>query len=597
MEVWAETPSGRFPLCSQAYLPDVIAPDGGNRIEAFDADPWPRWTFRLENGIRVENEVFVSRERGCTVLTWRQRGSRGEVRLSARPLLSGRDYHALHRENPAFRFDGEVSGSTVIWRPYEGVPGVAASSNGRYVHEPLWYRGFLYEEERARGLDFTEDLASPGSFLFDLSAGEAVLLLEAYAPGAEPAARRKPLAAARALLSAEKRRRATFSSRLERASDDYVVARGSGKTIVAGYPWFTDWGRDTFIALRGLCLATGRLEDARQILLEWAGTVSEGMLPNRFPDNGATPEYNSVDASLWYVIAVYDYLETLKASGGRIAASDWKTFSEAIGQILSGYERGTRYGIRADTDGLLAAGVPGVALTWMDAKVGDWVVTPRIGKPVELEALWINALFIGRLLSDRWNELAERATASFFPRFWNEGAGCVYDVVDRDHVAGAVDASFRPNQIFAVGGLPIPLLTGERARRVVEAVEARLLTPMGLRSLAPEDPAYIGHYQGGVRERDAAYHQGTVWPWLLGPFVEAWLRVRGETQSAKREARVRFLDPLLARLDEAGLGHICEIADGDPPHAPRGCPFQAWSVGEALRLDRVVLAVDDAGRG
>ncbi|HSS45615.1 MAG TPA: amylo-alpha-1,6-glucosidase [Thermoanaerobaculia bacterium] len=597
MEVWAETPSGRFPLCSQAYSPDVIAPDCGNRIEAFDADPWPRWTFRLEDGVRIEQEILVSRERGCTILTWRQRGGRAEVRLSARPLLSGRDSHSLHHENPAFRFDAELAGGAVIWRPYDGVPAVAASSNGRYVHEPLWYRGFLYEQERARGLDFTEDLASPGAFLFDLSAGEAALLLEAHTPRAEPSARRKPLAAARALRSAERRRRGAFRSRLERSADAYIVARGSGKTILAGYPWFTDWGRDTFIALRGLCLSTGRLEDARQILLEWAGMVSEGMLPNRFPDNGGRREFNSVDASLWYVIAVYDYLEVVKDAGGHIPAADWKALSEAIGQILSGYEGGTRYRIQADADGLLAAGVPGVQLTWMDAKVGDWVVTPRVGKPVEVEALWINALRIGGLLSDHWSEVAEKATASFSSRFWNEAGGCLYDVVDCDHVAGAVDSSFRPNQIFAVGGLPVPLLTGERARRVVEAVEARLLTPMGLRSLAPEDPAYAGHYGGSALERDTAYHQGTVWPWLLAPFVEAWLRVRDETPSAKREARARFLDPLLSRLDEAGLGHICEIADGDPPHAPRGCPFQAWSVGEALRLDRLVLMVDEAGRG
>jgi glycogen debranching enzyme len=226
----------------------------------------------------------------------------------------------------------------------------------------------------------------------------------------------------------------------------------------------------------------------------------------------------------------------------------------------------------------------------MDAKVGDWVVTPRIGKPVEGQALWLNALWISTRFSQRWQELFTRGSTAFQARFWNEAGGYLYDVVDLDHHAGTVDATFRPNQIFAVGGLPLALLDPHQARRVVEAVEARLWTPLGLRSLAPGEPGYVARYEGGVRERDGAYHQGTVWPWLIGPFVEAWVRVRGNTPEAKREARVRYLEPLLRHLDEAGLGHISEIADGDPPHPPRGCPFQAWSVGEALRLALVVLA-------
>ncbi len=234
--------------------------------------------------------------------------------------------------------------------------------------------------------------------------------------------------------------------------------------------------------------------------------------------------------------------------------------------------------------------MPGVQLTWMDAKVGDWVVTPRIGKPVEVQALWLNALHVGSRFSERWRERFTRGQASFRTRFWNDEAGGLFDVVDCDHRPGVVDAAFRPNQIFAVGGLPLALVEGERARRLVDAVAARLWTPLGLRSLAAGEPGYVGRYAGGVRERDGAYHQGTVWPWLLGAFVEAWVRVRGGTPEAKRTARERFLVPLWRHLDDAGLGHVSEIADGDPPHAPRGCPFQAWSVGEALRLDRVVLA-------
>jgi predicted glycogen debranching enzyme len=363
------------------------------------------------------------------------------------------------------------------------------------------------------------------------------------------------------------------------------VRRGTGLTIIAGYPWFTDWGRDTFIAIRGLCLATARYDDALRILLAWAGAVSEGMMPNRFPDAGEAPEFNAVDASLWFVVAAHELLEADRS----IRATHRDALQNAIEAILDGYSRGTRFGIRMDADGLLAAGVPGVQLTWMDARVDDRVITPRIGKPVEVQALWINALWIASQVADRWKEPFGRAQAAFDARFWNESDDALYDVIDVDHVAGTHDSSFRPNQLLAVGGLPLPVLEGERARRLVTRVEARLWTPMGLRSLAPDARGYCGHFGGGPSARDAAYHQGTVWPWLLGPFVDAWVRTRGGTEAAKREARMRFLDPLLASTQAAVTGHLPEVADGDPPHRSGGCPFQAWSLGEALRLDSVVL--------
>jgi glycogen debranching enzyme len=230
----------------------------------------------------------------------------------------------------------------------------------------------------------------------------------------------------------------------------------------------------------------------------------------------------------------------------------------------------------------------------MDAKVGDWVVTPRIGKPVEIQALWLNALRIASEWSPHWLPLYKEGCENFRKRFWNVDGSYLYDVIDVDHTPGKIDPSFRPNQIFAIGGLPFPILTGEQALKIVDAVESRLLTPLGLRSLAPGEPGYTPHYQGGVRERDAAYHQGTVWPWLIGAFVEAWIRVRGGTNSAKMEARIRFVSPLLEHLDHAGLGHVSEIADGDSPHTPRGCPFQAWSVGELLRLMTDVLVEEKA---
>ena len=506
-----------------------------------------------------------------------------------RLLLSGRDYHALHHENPAFRFDAERLGVRTIFRPYPGVPAVVADTNGEYRHEPLWYRNFVYDEERERGLDFSEDLASPGVFRFDLVAGPAVLLLSSGAEAARPESPHAVAELWRDLKGSETRRRSAFRSPLERSGDDYVVARGSGKTIVAGYPWFTDWGRDTFISMRGLCLATGRLTDAGGILGTWTDAVSEGMLPNRFPDGDDEPEYNSVDASLWFVVAVHDYLAACERVRRRVPAEERTRLEAAIDQVLEGYAAGTRYGIRADGDGLLAAGVDGVQLTWMDAKVGGRVVTPRIGKPVEVQALWVNALRIGGSRPARWRSLAERATESFGKRFWNEKARCLYDVVDDRHVPGAVDASVRPNQIFAVGGLPFALLEGERARAVVRCVEERLWTPAGPRSLDPDDPEYVGVYAGGPESRDRAYHQGTVWPYLAGAFLEARVRVAADPVRERRHARKRFFQPLLERPNP-GLGHLPEIADGDVPHRARGCPFQAWSVGEALRLHLDVLA-------
>jgi predicted glycogen debranching enzyme len=579
IEAWAVTPQGRFAISSQQYGGGVVFPDGQSRLEEFRGDPWPRWVFRLEDGTRIEQEVLVSRRTAATRIGFSLLGSgdRGRIDLDVRLLMSGRDYHSLQRENAAFRFEPEEREGARIWRPYPGVPSVAVRSNGEYRHDPVWYRNFFYSEESARGLDAVEDLASPGHFRFDLSAGDAFLVLEANGSVVQEHEDA-------GIRAAETFRRAAFPSRLARAAGDYVVQRGAGKTVVAGYPWFTDWGRDTFISLRGLCLATGKLPDAGEILGAWAGCVSEGMLPNRFPDRGEEPEYNSVDASLWFIVAVHEYLEACRLREHRVLEADRTRLLGAIEEILEGYSAGTRYGIRADSDDLLAAGAEGVALTWMDARTGGRAITSRAGKPVEVQALWINALTIGSIHSDRWAAAARRACEAFPTRFWRPESGTLYDAVD------PLDTSLRPNQILAVGGLPYPVLGIEQARSVVDAVERALWTPKGLRTLSPEDPRYRGRYEGGVEERDEAYHQGTVWPWLAGPFIEAWVRVRGSTPETRREARARFLEPLLAAAGETGLGHLPEIADGDAPHAPRGCPFQAWSVGEALRIDLDVLA-------
>jgi predicted glycogen debranching enzyme len=647
-DAWIETASGRYAISSQRYAggnagpgsnsggaAGVVHPDGASRIESFTADPWPAWTFRLEDGTLVRQEIVIPHDRAAATVTWRLlEGGRGRdrsrddakgARLIVRPFLSGRDYHSTHHENGAVRTaarQDEMNGA-VVWQPYDGVPaivsrtggsaGAGPSASARYEHQPDWYRRFFYTAEQERGLDDTEDLWSPGWLTWELAStdAEAVWHLEAgretaprEATPRDDSAQKTTSADATAdttrvvrdIRDAERTRRAAMNaaSPLHRAADAYLVRRGAGRTIIAGYPWFTDWGRDTFIALRGLCLATGRVDDAREILVEWSGAVSEGMLPNRFPDGGDRPEFNAVDASLWFIAAVQDYCDSVGRSSDDVDARE--RMMTAVQQILEGYARGTRYGIRLDDDGLLACGEPGVQLTWMDARIGDRVITPRTGKPVEIQALWLNALLTGASRDSRWKEIYERGRASFAARFWNDADGCLYDVVDVDHQAGRVDASCRPNQIFAVGGLAHALIDGERARRIVDTVERRLLTPLGLRSLAPGSPGYEPSYGGGPERRDAAYHQGTVWPWLMGAFVDAWLRVRDrngdaraeERAEAQAEARDRFLAPLMRHLDEAGIGHVSEVASAEAPFMPGGCPFQAWSVGELIRISAML---------
>ena len=597
-DAWVETPDGRFAITSQRYAPDVVHPDGATRLVDFTNNPWPTWTYRLPNGLEVIHELVGVRGGPIVALSWRL-SHPGDAQLVVQPYISGRDVHALHHENRAFCLESRVAGRRVTWQPYGDLPPVIALANGDYFADPTWYRRFQYNEERARGLDFVEDLVTPGRFTFSLER-RAVLALGAGSGAgssvALPLLNTSPERCWDAVEASERTRRSQFASRLHRAADDFIVARGGGKTIIAGYPWFSDWGRDTFIAIRGLCLAGTRsgsdgTEDAREILLEWAEHVSEGMLPNFFPEGGKAAEYNSVDASLWYVIAVYEFLRQAKRERALNTSQRRRLFA-AIDAIVTGYARGTRFGIRADGTGLLSAGERGVQLTWMDAKVGDWVVTPRVGKPVEVQALWINALRIAGRRSARWAAIASHAQMSFAERFWNEDRGFLYDVIDVDHRPGVVDPSLRPNQIFAVGGLPFPIIAGEPARRVVDVVERQLWTPAGLRSLGTRERGYAGHYAGDVRHRDGAYHQGTIWPWLAGAFIEAWIRVRGDAPETRREAASRFLAPLLRHYEASAPGHIGEIADGDAPHTPNGCPFQAWSVGEALRLVEDVLHIE-----
>lgn len=580
--VWLERASDALPISEHHYHPGVTSPTRAP-VVAFESEPWPRFTHQGPD-FWLTREVVALHGLPLVLCRWRFDRPLPGCTLCVRPLLSGRDFHHNHRENSVFSFAVEARGALVKLATYPDVPRVLSLSNGAFEAQPDWYRNVLYTAEQARGLDPLEDLASPGLLRFDLSCPEACWIVaenseatQRYVTGCSAKA------VAETIIDTESARRARFPRPIERAADAYLVKRGTGKTIIAGYPWFGDWGRDTFIAMRGLCLARGRLADARDILLGWSKVVDRGMLPNRFPDRASEPlEYNSVDAALWYAVVVGEFLAEASAP---VTGAERQQLVAALRAIVEGCLAGTRHRIQVASDGLLACGVPGVQLTWMDAKVGDWVVTPRIGKPVEVQALWLNALATARALTNDYQDAFERGMRSFRTRFFDVTSGALYDVVDADHEPGKVDAAIRPNQVFAVGGLPLALLEKPLCRRVLDVVERRLVTPFGLRSLDPGHPDYVARYQGGVLERDRAYHQGTVWPWLMGPFVEAWVKARA-APSAADEARQRFLTPMTEQLNQAGLGQLSEVHDAEPPHRAGGCPFQAWSVSELLRVER-----------
>jgi len=588
VDAWLETERGRVALTAHRYAPNVVHPPNAARIAGFLAEPWPRWEYENEteksSGVRSQSrisfEVTGVHGNAATVLRWQLAGS-GPAKLHVRLLMSGRDWHSLHHENPAFAFTAETPAPGVRrFVPYNGVPPVIVHANARFDAAPVWYRQFLYDEERARGQDFIEDLASPGVYTWDLGGknSEALLVLTTSAQWNGLQFAGDVVSGCATLRERERARIVAFPARMERAAADYVVQRGSRRTIIAGYPWFTDWGRDTFIALRGLCLATGRVAEAEAILLSWCEHLSWGMMPNLFPSGAGTPEYNSVDASLWFAVAARELLEAIPGGANRRTVVRLR---EAIDEILAWYSRGTRHGIRMDRDGLLATGEPGgVALTWMDAVVDGVPVTPRVGKPVEIQALWINALEFASGWDPQWQAVARRARESFAARFWNERRGCLSDVVDVDHVAGTTDDRLRPNQVFACGGLPVVIVDGTRAKAVTAALARGLWTPLGLRTLAPDEPGYVRRGDGPLGDRDRAYHQGMAWPWLAFAFIDAVRRSNG------RAAAEGYTRDLMRHVDEAGAGHVSEIADGDAPHVTRGCPFQAWSLGELIRAAR-----------
>jgi predicted glycogen debranching enzyme len=568
-----------FALACNEFADGTIAPRGFELLEDFRLEHGiPVWIYALEDA-RLEQRIWMHQGHNTSRLSLTLTHSLRPVALELTPLCTYRDYHGSVKGGWSLEVTAE--GSACVVRAFAGAcPYRLGVDRGEFHSSPDWYWRFFHREEAARGLDPVEDLFRPGVFRALLRPGETLLLVaSAEADEYDGETSYVDEIERRRKLLRKAGHAPGWIGRLTLAADAFLVRRAAtGVSVIAGYPWFGDWGRDTMIALCGLTLATDRAEDAAPILRTFGAHASQGMLPNRFPDAGSEPEYNTADATLWYFQALEAYLD---ATGDRQLLAE---LYPLLKEIIHWHRKGTRYGIHVDErDGLLHVGEPGVQLTWMDAKVGDWVVTPRTGKPVEINALWHRALdnLAGWAAAAGDTQAAAdyargaaRVACVFAPAFWYESGGYLYDVIDGD---GGADTSLRPNQIFALS-LGGKLLDDRRARSVLEVCTRELLTPVGLRSLARTDPRYVGRYEGDVRSRDAAYHQGTVWSWLLGPFALAHYRVHGDAAHA-----LGFLDGLAPHLDEACLGTISEIFDGDAPHAPRGCFAQAWSVGETLR--------------
>ena len=571
-------------LASNQY-PGTLSPQGHAQLLEFRLDPFPTWVYDV-GGAHVEKRLFLVEGEQTVIVQYQSTRPR---HLALSPFLAFRDYHSLQRANGSLdrslRLEGDL---TIRLQPYPGLPAISlhASRGARFDPDGAWYYDTEYLAELDRGLDFREDLWKAGTIHFDL--GPERPLFVAATIGDR---RFDEAAVARLAAAAREARRPRsadpFLARLEQAANQFVVRRAvGGPTAIAGYPWFTDWGRDTMIALPGLLLARGRLDEAREVLRGFLAHLDRGLIPNAFPDRpGVRPEYNTVDATLWMFQAVAEYL---RAGGDRGFVRE--EFYPAAREIVRWHRQGTHHGIRVDPqDHLLTQGEPGVQLTWMDARVGDRVITPRHGKAVEINALWHNALRLMALWGGEkeYADEADAVRASFQRAFWNAERACLYDVVG--------DGRIRPNQLFAVS-LPFPLLSPEQRQSVVRVVTGKLLTPYGLRTLAPGEPGYVPQYRGGVAERDGAYHQGTVWPWLFGPYVRAYLNAWGRTPETLRHCR-KLLEPLREHLErDALLGSISEVFDAEAPHRPGGAPAQAWSVAELLQLLAVDLAEDPARR-
>ncbi len=606
------------------YHDGTIDPQGYNYLDTFslEADV-PCFRYRLDEHFTLEKRIWMEYGQNTTYVQYLLRGSddgRGApdapLTLTLTPFCLYRNHHSATHGDANWHFLVEDQGNRCRIRAYEEAPAylIVLGPSAHFSPAGYWFWGVKHRRETERGLPDREDVYQPGTFRIQMNPGERVTIVLSAEPQvqAEFGSPQHEEAVEKAWTRHQQRvwhllakanqskyplpQQDPVFARLALAADQFIVARPANthdsepgseqehlssdrKTIIAGYPWFADWGRDSMISLPGLLLSTGRYNEARGLLKAFASYTHGGLIPNRFPDSGEAPEYNTIDATLWMFHALDRYLTT---------TGDWSLLNElflTLSSMIDRHVEGTIYGIGADpVDGLLRGGTPGVQLTWMDARVGDWVVTPRHGKPVEVNALWYYALtcmesWAGRFSLDatRFGQLRSKVRENFTRRFWYEAGGYLYDVVDVEGVAGQNDASLRPNQLFAASLTP-SLLTEEQMRSMLQKVTETLLTPLGLRSLSPDDPSYCKRYNGNQQQRDGAYHRGTVWPWLIGPYVDVHLSVYNDRANVRS-----LLQPLVQHLWDACLGTVSEVAEPEPPFTPAGCFAQAWSVAEVLR--------------
>ena len=589
----------RYQLATNIYL-GATHPHGYRYLFNFTRKPWPTFTFQAGD-VTVRKEVLMPHGQNFTIICYTLQKATGPVRFVVNPLVSGRDFHRLTRADSSivprlevadgqfcvqlydvssrlwlWHGDGQISrDSESSWKPDPGEDEVSE----RDESAGCWYYNFHYRREAERGLDAVEDLYCPAQISWKLQAGDRAVVIAACEALSRPDVDQ--------LAAAERVRRQqivqaagddTITRRLFLAADQFIISRRDGKSVVAGYPWFNDWGRDTMISLPGLTICTGRHRDCRDVLCTWLQHISDGLIPNLFGDDGEAA-YNSADATLWMFAAAWQYYA---------ASGDLDFF---VGDVYDGlmdsvrcHVAGTGHDIAMDhDDALLITGTSDTQLTWMDAKVGDWTVTPRHGKPVEINGLWCNALRTGQFFAEKFSDaeaarelaaLYRQARKSFCDKFYGDALGYCYDVITPD----VPDETLRPNQLIACA-LPYPLLSRAQVRSIVNISQAKLLTDYGLRTLAPDHPAYCGRYEGDVGARDGAYHQGTVWPWLMGSYLRAYRAAYGNNAATRAYMR-RHLQPLIDHLMRNGS--IAEIFDGDGPQQPRGCMAQAWSVAQVI---------------
>lgn len=554
-------------------------PNGHKYIKSFTYNLFPYWEYHVQ-GIRISKTIAAIHDQNTVLVIYEVLDSLSEFQLEFLPLVTKRFYHQLLRREALSKFEANFDADILTISNDDSSIFIAAPGAEFKAVQDFYYN-FQYLEEQRRGYDFEEDLFSPGKLIVNLKNHDklAIIISTSQPNNQNPFHLFQIEQQRRMQLAAHPAARDDFSRSLHLAADQFIVKRYNNQhSILAGYHWFTDWGRDAMIALPGLCLVTGKFELAKSILLTFAKNIKGGLIPNCFSDGNHAPKYNSIDATLWFFVAIYKTYQYTKD----------QLFIEqllpVLYEIIDQHLKGTFFGIHVTSDGLLAGGSPDVQLTWMDAKVGNWVVTPRTGKAVEVNALWCNALFIIAELSKlcahqaeavSFDQKARLAVQRFNEIFWNGEADCLFDYIDQSKR----DDSIRPNQVIALA-LPFEILNNDRALKILSVVEKNLLTPYGLRTLQTLHANYQGIYAGNQATRDSAYHQGTVWPWLLGPFISALVRYHGNIGKVRAQSLIEQFKP---HLNQAGIGSISEIFDGHHPHIPRGAIAQAWSVAEILR--------------